>query len=389
MLLGIEPARGRGGHDRAAAARLRALGPRAVLVKGGHLEAADSIDVLDDGGEPLTLAAPRIATANTHGTGCTLSSAIAALLAPRAAAARRGAGAPRPISPRRSGRRIGCRSATATARCIISTRSGGTSRRRRSMSFSQDAWQRIAPLYAAILELPFNRELAAGTLSRERFTFYMLQDAHYLTYFARALAVTAARAPDNDALIQFAGSAREAVVVERALHEGFFRSSASRRPRPRPRSRRRPARTTPTTSWRSPTMRPTRSSVAALLPCFWIYWEVGKHLLGIAAADNPYQAWIDTYADEAFAEGVRKVIAIGDQIAAAASPTIRDQMPRPSCAPPSWNGCSGTAPSGSSAGRSDRIRDMGEAAGAGLARQTRTRLPAGIITRLTRLDTIV
>jgi thiaminase (transcriptional activator TenA) len=66
--------------------------------------------------------------------------------------------------------------------------------------------------------------------------------------------------------------------------------------------------------------------VATLLPCFRIYWEVGKHLYGIAKADNPYQAWIDTYADEGFAEGVKKVIAIGDQMAEAASPTVRDQM---------------------------------------------------------------
>jgi hydroxymethylpyrimidine/phosphomethylpyrimidine kinase len=65
-----------------ATARLRALGPRAVLLKGGHLETGtQSIDVLDDGAAPLTLAAPRIATGNTHGTGCTLSAAIAALLA--------------------------------------------------------------------------------------------------------------------------------------------------------------------------------------------------------------------------------------------------------------------------------------------------------------------
>ena len=65
----------------AAAAALRKLGPPAVLLKGGHLETSDSIDVLHDGTEPLTLAAPRIATRNTHGTGCTLASAIAALLA--------------------------------------------------------------------------------------------------------------------------------------------------------------------------------------------------------------------------------------------------------------------------------------------------------------------
>ena len=80
------------------------------------------------------------------------------------------------------------------------------------MTFSAEAWQRIAPLYEQILALPFNQELAAGTLSRERFTFYMLQDALYLTHFGKALAVTAARAPDGDALIQLAGSAKAAVL---------------------------------------------------------------------------------------------------------------------------------------------------------------------------------
>jgi hydroxymethylpyrimidine/phosphomethylpyrimidine kinase len=64
-----------------AAAGLRELGPKAVLLKGGHMAGKDSVDVLDDGDEPLTLVAPRVATANTHGTGCTLSAAIAALLA--------------------------------------------------------------------------------------------------------------------------------------------------------------------------------------------------------------------------------------------------------------------------------------------------------------------
>ena len=194
------------------------------------------------------------------------------------------------------------------------------------MSFSSEAWRRIEGLYGAILDLPFNRELAAGTLSRERFTFYMLQDAHYLTYFARALAVTAARAPDNDALIQFAGSAREAVVVERALHEGFFKDYGIS-----------PAEVAVTEP--SPTCAhythyllalahnvPYGVAVAALLPCFWIYWEVGKHLLGTARPDNPYQTWIDTYADEAFAEGVRNVIAITDRVAEAANPAVRDQM---------------------------------------------------------------
>ena len=61
--------------------RLLALGCRAVLIKGGHGQGSESIDYLIDERGSLALAAPRIATQNTHGTGCSLSSAIAAGLA--------------------------------------------------------------------------------------------------------------------------------------------------------------------------------------------------------------------------------------------------------------------------------------------------------------------
>jgi hydroxymethylpyrimidine/phosphomethylpyrimidine kinase len=61
--------------------RLLALGCKAVLIKGGHGEGAESIDYLVDSSGVTALAAPRTATKNTHGTGCSLSSAIAAELA--------------------------------------------------------------------------------------------------------------------------------------------------------------------------------------------------------------------------------------------------------------------------------------------------------------------
>ncbi len=63
------------------AERLLALGARAVLIKGGHGTGAESVDFLVEAGTVARLAADRIATSNTHGTGCTLSSAIAAGLA--------------------------------------------------------------------------------------------------------------------------------------------------------------------------------------------------------------------------------------------------------------------------------------------------------------------
>jgi hydroxymethylpyrimidine/phosphomethylpyrimidine kinase len=66
---------------RAQAEQLIALGPRAVLIKGGHGEGAESVDLLVEPDSVTRLAEPRIAAANTHGTGCALSSAVAAFLA--------------------------------------------------------------------------------------------------------------------------------------------------------------------------------------------------------------------------------------------------------------------------------------------------------------------
>jgi hydroxymethylpyrimidine/phosphomethylpyrimidine kinase len=63
------------------AGELRALGAQAVLIKGGHGDGAESVDFLVEAGSCTRLAGPRVATRHTHGTGCTLSSAIAAGLA--------------------------------------------------------------------------------------------------------------------------------------------------------------------------------------------------------------------------------------------------------------------------------------------------------------------
>ena len=65
----------------AAAIDLHRTGPRFVIVKGGHLEGGDAVDVLFDGNDITLLRAPRIASANTHGTGCTFASAVTAHLA--------------------------------------------------------------------------------------------------------------------------------------------------------------------------------------------------------------------------------------------------------------------------------------------------------------------
>jgi len=59
--------------------------------------------------------------------------------------------------------------------------------------FSDEAWQRTMRLRGAIHGLPFNTELAAGSLARDRFQAYIIQDSLYLGRFSRALAIAAAR----------------------------------------------------------------------------------------------------------------------------------------------------------------------------------------------------
>ena len=170
----------------------------------------------------------------------------------------------------------------------------------------------IAPIYAKILEHPFNRELAAGRLGRERFVFYMIQDAHYLGAFARALATAAARATTADAQVLLAKGAHDAIIVERALHEEFFvafgvtpEEFAASRPAPTCRAY---ADFLVATAFQHD----VAVGIAAVLPCFHLYHEVGKHLHAIAVMPNPYQRWIDTYRDEAFGDAVRAMLALAD-----------------------------------------------------------------------------
>src|SRR5438067_11590954 len=90
------------------------------------------------------------------------------------------------------------------------------------MRFSDEAWQQNEGLREAIHRLPFNTELAAGTLSRERFRFYITQDAIHLGQYARVLALSAAKAPEIATFQAFANSALGAVAVAQALHGRYL-----------------------------------------------------------------------------------------------------------------------------------------------------------------------
>lgn len=194
------------------------------------------------------------------------------------------------------------------------------------MSFSQDLWNANQALFQSTLELPFNQELAAGTLSRERFCHYMIQDAHYLVAYGRALAVTAAKSDNAEGVVQFANAANEAVVVERALHGGFMRDFGIT-PEQFAATPLTPACHHYTSYLLATAWSATYPvAVAALLPCFWIYAEVGRDIHARSAKDNPYQAWVDTYASEEFHAAVRGVCATVDRLAEETTEATRAAM---------------------------------------------------------------
>jgi thiaminase/transcriptional activator TenA len=67
---------------------------------------------------------------------------------------------------------------------------------------------------------------------------------------------------------------------------------------------------------------------AAILPCFWVYWDVGNHIAASAKRPNPYDKWIDTYSDQSFGAATTRVIALTDQIAASEDPHTVERMRR-------------------------------------------------------------
>jgi len=172
------------------------------------------------------------------------------------------------------------------------------------MTFTDEVRAQNDALWTTILNMPFNAELAAGTLSEDRFKFYIGQDSLYLEAYSRALSIASAKAPSTDAMLEFAQGAQVAIEVERGLHEGFFEQFGVTAP----------DEASPTCTAYTNFLLSTAATgnyadlVAAILPCFWVYWDVGCHIAKTAGEDNPYKAWIDTYADQAFGEATQRVI---------------------------------------------------------------------------------
>ncbi len=194
------------------------------------------------------------------------------------------------------------------------------------MSFCDAIWEEMLPVREQILNLPFLTELAAGTLPADSFRHYIVQDSLYLAEYARILALAAARAPNPAARMEWSDGAKVALVVEESLHRSYFDMFGV--------DAEIAARTEPTPACLGYSsflghLAATRSYaelVAGILPCFWVYWEVGCAIKPKAVSPNPYSAWIDTYATPEFGGATERARALVDQAAAATTPGMRGAM---------------------------------------------------------------
>ena len=183
-----------------------------------------------------------------------------------------------------------------------------------------ELWSAMEPVYKQILENPFVAGLTDGTLPAESFAYYVGQDSLYLRDYARALALVAAKAPREPEVMLFVSHAQGAIDVERQLHAGFVSELRAAHPQAFA------APASPTTlAYTSYLLRVCSlgdfaQGLAAVLPCYWIYAEVGAALLARSSPEPLFARWIETYGGEEFAAIVADVLDVVDAVGVGVGP---------------------------------------------------------------------
>ena len=182
------------------------------------------------------------------------------------------------------------------------------------MTFCKEVRKECDSLWQASFDHPFVKGIADGTLPIDRFRFYVMQDAYYLSHFAKVQALGAAKATDLETTQRFALHSAHTCSAELALHESFMEILEVTEE-----------------EWTAFEPSPTayayvshmyRSSegdladvLASILPCYWLYFEIGERLKH-AEPDHPiYNRWIKTYGSDEFGALVNEQILRMDKLA--------------------------------------------------------------------------
>ena len=172
-----------------------------------------------------------------------------------------------------------------------------------------DCFNSIEGVYLKILNCGFNKELATGLLKKQAFEKYMQQDSLYLVDFAKTLAITATKSLNTEHFSQLLHLADGALIAERELHNYYFKEFGIK-----PVNIKNNACIAYTNFLlASAYAHSYEESLIALLPCFYIYREVGNYIKKQSSSTNPYSLWIDTYSGAEFSNAVDTMLNITQQ----------------------------------------------------------------------------
>jgi thiaminase/transcriptional activator TenA len=183
-----------------------------------------------------------------------------------------------------------------------------------------------APIWQAIFRHPFIVEIGAGTLPREKFAFFISQDFLYLQDFARVLCLGGAKAPDRETMDLFARHAHNTVLVEQAMHQVFARRLGLTQ-RALEGAPLQPVTQAYTRHLLSVAhMEGLAELTGAILPCYWIYQEVGRRLRRFPPKEPLYTQWVRAYAGKEFGALVQEQFRLIDRLGREATAAQRQRM---------------------------------------------------------------
>ncbi|EPR75424.1 Hydroxymethylpyrimidine phosphate kinase ThiD [Leifsonia rubra CMS 76R] len=299
-----------------------------VLAKGGHLSGAEAPDALVDarlGNVPVVTEFDgiRIDTTNTHGTGCSLSSALATRIAVTGDWSAAVGESKRWLSESiRAGAALQVGSGHGPINHFAGLwQRGGVVTAPTPAEVREHWWAEVVGIRAQIDGGDFVRALGDGSLDRADFVWYLAQDALYLRDYARALAEAARLAPTAAEQAFWASNAEGCIVTELQLHESWSTDGELFGATP----------SATTTAYLNHLLATAARGdyavlAAALLPCFWVYYDVGSRLHPLAHAEHPYADWLTTYADKEFADAAEQANTLVTALAADATPQVREAM---------------------------------------------------------------
>jgi thiaminase/transcriptional activator TenA len=179
------------------------------------------------------------------------------------------------------------------------------------MTLSKDLWNLNQDLAQACLDNPFVQGVARGTLDRQRFAYYVGQDAFFLEAFARAYSLAAVKSPDWEGFNAF-HTLTTGVLEELRLHEGYAADWGVdlRVVEPAPATRRYTDFLL-ATAWGSD----VGLVAAAMTPCLRLYAFLGQQLATETLPDHDYVDWIGTYSSPEFEQLAQTLESLSDRYA--------------------------------------------------------------------------